>query len=499
MKIGISMKTYLLSKSSFIKGMQCEKQLFLYKHHYELMDKVSNLQQAVFDRGTSIGKLARDLFPGGIDASPENVRKGNDASENTNKLIASGVKVIYEAGFIFDDILVYSDILVKENEGWHIYEVKSSTGITETYLWDAAVQYYVLSNSGLNINDVSIIFINSEYLRETNLNINKLFLKESVYKDVEHLLQQVTTHTRKFKQVLKNPEMPDIDIGEHCTNPYRCSFFDYCWKKIPADSIFDIANMHLKKKFELYRDGIIRLSDVPENLPLSKIQKIQIDCYKSGESIIDKNSISEFLKDFRYPIYFMDFESFQPAVPLYENSRPYQQIPFQFSLHLKTSDNADLKHFEFLGDPHNDPRIPFIEKLVRVLNSEGSIIVYNKSFEITRLKEIARDHPNYTELIEKIIERIIDLMIPFQKKYFYVPAMKGSFSIKSVLPAVSPELNYDTMEIADGGTASISFENLMYIDDMFEIEKNRNNLLEYCKLDTFAMVKIYEKLISITM
>nr|WP_319776145.1 DUF2779 domain-containing protein [uncultured Sphaerochaeta sp.] len=458
------------------------------------MDKVSELQQAVFDRGTDIGKLAQELFPGGVDASPQNVRRGDIAVETTKELIADGQRVIYEAGFIHDDILVYSDIIVNENDGWKIYEVKSSTGITETYLWDVAVQFYVLSGAGLKVSDISLVYINNEYVRKGEIEIQKLFLKESVLKDIEHLLPLVESHTRKFKQVINRPEMPDIDIGEHCTNPYRCGFFNYCWNKIPEDSIFEISNMHLKKKFELYRDGIIKLDDIPEEMVLSKNHKIQVDAYKNNSAIIEKEEIEEFLTDFKYPLYFMDFESFQPAVPLYDNSRPYQQIPFQFSIHLLENKDAELKHYEYLGDPNNDPRKPFIDKLVQLTGDNGSIVVYNKAFENTRLREIVRDYPQYAEGVEKIIERVVDLMIPFQKKYYYMPAMKGSFSIKSVLPALVPELSYKDMEIGDGGTASVSFENILSMDDMFEIEKIRNNLLEYCKLDTLAMVKIYEKL-----
>ena len=488
------MKTYQLSKSSFIKGMQCEKHLYLYKHHYELMDDISGLQQAVFDRGTNVGKLAQELFPSGIDASPKNVRRGDLAVENTASIIFDGQKIIYEAGFIYDDILVYSDIIVKENDSWKIYEVKSSTGISETYLWDAAVQYYVLSGSGLKISDISLVYINNEYVRKGELELDKLFFSESVLRDIEPLLPMVATHSRKFKQVINRPEMPDIDIGEHCTNPYRCSFYSYCWDKIPPNSIFEISNMHLKKKFELYREGIIELDDIPEDMVLSKNHKIQVDAYRSNRSIIEVEKIKELLSEFTYPLYFMDFESFQPAVPLYDNSRPYQQIPFQFSVHLLEKENAELRHYEFLGDPNNDPRKSFIENLIKSLGVEGSIVVYNKSFENTRLREIVRDYPEYEERVERIIERVVDLMVPFQKKYYYLPEMKGSFSIKNVLPALVPELNYKGMEIGDGGTASVSFENLSNMDDMFEIEKVRNNLLEYCKLDTYAMVKIYEKL-----
>ncbi|MGB5849629.1 MAG: DUF2779 domain-containing protein, partial [Ignavibacteriaceae bacterium] len=199
-----------------------------------------------------------------------------------------------------------------------------------------------------------------------------------------------------------------------------------------------------------------------------------------------------------YPLFFMDFESFQPAVPLYDNSKPYQQIPFQYSIHLKDKKGGELKHFELLAEPGEDPRIKFIEGLLNDAKGKVDIVVYNKSFEITRLKEIARDFPQYADKIEKLILRIRDLMIPFQKKYYYAPEMKGSYSIKAVLPSLVPELSYDELEINEGGLASITYESLQTETDMMIIAETREQLLEYCKLDTLAMVKIMDKLVTTT-
>lgn len=193
----------------------------------------------------------------------------------------------------------------------------------------------------------------------------------------------------------------------------------------------------------------------------------------------------------------MDFETFQPAVPMFDNSRPYMQIPFQYSLHYKKSKNSPLEHFEFLSDAKDDPRIPFIENLINDVKSDGDILVYNKSFEITRLKEIAEVFPQYKKQIERIIKRIKDLIIPFQKKYYYTNKMKGSYSIKYVLPALVPELNYDNLPINEGGLASLTFESLYDEENLEVITEKRKQLLDYCKMDTFAMVKILEKLESI--
>ena len=488
------MASHILSKSSFIKGLQCEKHLFLYKYHYNEMDEFSEMQKAIFRRGTDVGVLAQQLFPNGTvatEGSPPNYKKG---LKKTSEQIQQGGKIIYEAAFQFNEVLAINDIIVREGKKWNAYEVKSSTSISETYLNDAALQYYVISNSGININDFSIIYINNQYIRKGELDINELFTIESVIDSILPMQNFVEENVERLKKVISRREMPKVDISEHCHNPYTCSFFNYCRGHIPEDSIFDFSGMHLKKKYELYRDGIIKLDDVPDDYSLNKNNGIQLDVYKSGEPLIDKDANEKFLSDLDYPLFFMDFETFQPAVPLYDNSKPYQQIPFQYSIHLKEKKDGELKHFEFLAEPGEDPRVKFIEGLLNDAKGKGDIVVYNKSFEITRLKEIARDFPEYSDEIEKLILRIKDLMIPFQRKYYYAPEMKGSYSIKAVLPSLVPELSYDELEINEGGLASITFESLQTETDMIIFAETREQLLEYCKLDTLAMVKILEKL-----
>ena len=292
--------------------------------------------------------------------------------------------------------------------------------------------------------------------------------------------------------------MPNIDIGEQCYNPYTCGFFNYCRKHIPENSVFDFSGMHLAKKYELYRDGIINLNDVPEGYSLSKNNQLQLDVYKNNKPVTNKKAIKAFVSDLKYPLYFMDFETFQPAVPLFNNSKPYQQIPFQYSVFLKKVKNSKPSHFEFLAEPGDDPREKFIENLLKVTREKGDVLVYNKSFEITRLKEIARDFPEYADEIDKFILRIKDLMVPFQKKYYYAPGMKGSYSIKAVLPALVPELSYNALEINEGGLASIAYESLQTETDLMFIAEIKQQLLEYCKLDTFGMVRILEKLATLT-
>jgi len=458
------------------------------------MDELSEMQKAIFKRGTNVGELAQQIFPGGEVAAYGDPPDYEKAIKKTNELMEDGAKVIYEAAFKFDEVLSIADIVVKGKGSWKIYEVKSSTSISETYLNDAALQYYVISNLGIKVNDFSIIYINNQYIRKGNLNLEELFKIESVLELILPMQESVKENIKRFKKVLLKKQIPDIDIGEQCYNPYICGFYNYCRKHIPEDSIFDFSGMHLTKKYELYRDGIIRFEDIPEDYPLNKNNRVQLDVYNSGKTQIDKEAIKNFLSDLNYPLYFMDFETFQPAVPLFDNAKPYQQIPFQYSLFLKKNKNREPEHFEFLAEPGEDPRVKFIESPLKVIKGNGDILVYNKAFEITRLKEIARDFPQFVDEIEKLILRIKDLMVPFQRKYYYAPEMKGSYSIKAVLPALVPELSYDELEINDGGLASIAYESLQTETDLMFIAEIKQQLLEYCKLDTLGMMRIFEKL-----
>ena len=398
---------------------------------------------------------------------------------------------------MYNEVLVYADIIVRSGKKWKLFEVKSSTSISETYVNDISIQYYVMSNAGLDIEDISIVYINNEYIRFGNLDLETLFHIESLLPYAVENMDWIDEEVERLKSVVAQKEIPNIDIGMQCYDPYKCGFIGHCWNHIPENSVFDISRMHLIKKFELYDSGIIKLEDIPDDHVFPESQQLQIYSYKSGETLIDKAAIEEFLNTFDYPLFFMDFESFQPAVPMFDNSRPYQQIPFQYSLDYQKEQKSKLEHKEFLAEAGLDPRIPFIEKLIEDTKNEGKIIVYNKSFEISRLREIADYFPKYASVIEEIIDRIIDIMIPFQKKWYYAPEMEGSYSIKKVLPALVPELSYKELTIADGGSASLAYESLFEEKDMFKIQETRKNLLEYCKLDTLAMVEILSKLKSL--
>jgi hypothetical protein len=482
-------KSQSLSKSLFTRGLQCHKSLWLYKFRPELRAQPDAALQARFDMGTEVGILAQELFPGGHGLSYENGFSKN--IKKTQELLAAGAETIYEATFRHDSILVMVDILHKGPGGWEMYEVKSSTTNKDIFINDTAIQYYVAKGGGLDIAGVFLVHLNNQYTRIGDLDLQALFTIDDVTNHTVIRQADIPDQLAAMHHTLYGEE-PQIDIGPYCTDPYECDFKSYCWQHIPECSIFDINNLRANRKFALYYGGARQFTDIPVDFKLSEKMQIQVDAELNGNQYINNERIREFLGTITEPVGFMDFETFQEAVPSFDNQRPYQMIPFQYSLHIY--ENGDLAHHEFLGTPGLDPREKFIGQLIHDTESCATILVYNQSFEISRLKDLALVFPQYADRIEAIINRIVDLMVPFRQKDYYVREMCGSHSIKYVLPALVPDMSYEGLAIGDGETAMLAYAQLNRMENMFDIADTRKNLLDYCRLDTLGMVKIWEKL-----
>jgi hypothetical protein len=492
----MSYSKHILSKSSFLSGLQCHKKLYFEKFRRDLKPPVSEVQQAIFNTGHNVGELAQKLFPNGKDASPENFNY-QKAVENTRSLIDEGCPIIYEASFQFNGVLVIMDILVDTEEGWKAYEVKSSTEVKPVNKNDAAIQYYVITHSGLALSDISIVHINNEYIRQGNLDINALFTISSVKEDVLNLQEEIPQQITLFSNIATTKEEPSVDIGPHCTKPYDCDFRHHCWSHVPEDSVFDISRIG-KNAWELYDMGVLDIKDIPDSFDLNHNQRMQVRHARTGATYINKEEIQHFVNNLKFPLIFLDFETYQMAVPPFDNIRPYRQIVFQYSLHTQTSLKIEYNHHEYLSiSDGSDPRKKLLEDLIANCGTEGDILAFNMGFEKMVLNELLEVFPHYEDQIQSIISRMKDLMIPFRDRRYYMPEMKGSYSIKAILPALVPELSYYNLEIQEGGTASRTFAQMNHGDYTGSIEETRKNLLEYCKLDTWAMVKILEKLQSV--
>ncbi|MEP7111385.1 MAG: DUF2779 domain-containing protein, partial [Ferruginibacter sp.] len=333
------------------------------------------------------------------------------------------------------------------------YEVKSTTRVKPPFLKDAALQYYIITNSGLNLKDFFLTHLNNQYIRRGELDVHQLFIHYSLLNDIKELQGEIKEKTAELKAVLNNKLMPAIEIGDHCDNPYHCDFYGFC------------------------SEGIV------------------VEDPDYGTAYIDQNAIKEFLGQLEYPLYYIDFETWMTAVPQMSGHWPYRQVCFQFSLHIQRTPNAEPEHKYYLAEGVDSPSLVFLENLLGVLGNHGTVLVYNKAFENTRLKELMREHPQHQDAVEQVIDRVVDLMAPFRKNY-RLPEMQGSYSIKHVLPALVPELSYDDLTISNGGDASSAFYNLKNETDPVKVQETRDALLEYCGLDTFAMVKLLEKLIN---
>jgi len=486
-----------LSKSTFIRGLQCEKSLYLYKRHYNLKDPVSPLLQAVFDQGTNVGVLAQLLFPNGVDASPERYFNMIESVDKTKSFISDGEKIIYEATFVYNDVLAALDILIKDEDGWKAFEVKSSTKVAEAYIKDAALQYYTIVNSGIYLKDISIIYINNQYLKNGELDVNELFSIESVKDQVLDFLPSIPNEISRLKRVIDSETIPAIDIGPHCTKPYNCDYMGTCWKDVPEYSVFNISRLKIEEKFNLYNNGVVTLDQINlRETRLNPSQVLQVQSEVNDTSHIDKIEIENFVSNLSYPVYFLDFETINPAVPIYDGSRPYQAMVFQYSLHIQDANGSGVTHREYLASTNEDPRPGFAKQMIEDCGSQGDILVYNISFERGKLQDLIEALPQYSDSLCNIIYRLKDLMMPFQKKWHYTPEMKGSYSIKNVLPALAPEFSYNDLDIKEGATASNAF--LSMVNGTFKGDEGltRKHLIEYCKMDTFAMVKILEVLIG---
>jgi len=483
-----------LSKTLFIKGLQCHKALYLHKYHPELKDEISEAQEALFRSGTDVGVLAQQLFPGGVEIPYEGLSL-SDQIRQTETAINNGTAVIYEAAFCHEGSFCKVDILRRGETGWELYEVKSSTAMKEVYYDDMAFQYHVLQGAGLSVSRASLVYIDNQYVKSGDIDVHGLFTSEDLTGIAMEKAPRIAEELSTQRAMLAG-DMPDIDIGEYCSDPYECDFMGHCWAHIPENSVFDLRERGVNK-FDLYRQGILDMRDIPGHL-LNFRQGIQVAGTLHKRDRIIKDTIWDFLQSLWYPACFLDFETFMSPVPLFDGTRPYQQIPFQYSLHYMETEGGGLRHSEFLATPDSDPRKALTEKLINEIPGDACVIAYNMSFEKRVLRDLASWCPAYRKEIDHRIGNMRDLMVPFRAKDCYLWQMKGSYSIKAVLPALVPELSYEGMEISDGGMAMHAYTMMCETTVPGELERIRNALRAYCSLDTLGMVKILEKLVALS-
>ncbi|MBC7333242.1 MAG: DUF2779 domain-containing protein [Actinobacteria bacterium] len=518
----------IISKSKYLAGLQYQKYLWYLFNAPDQIPPYDEISLFRFKQGYEVAKLARSLFPDGIEVryavegieGIESMERGRSTGDvkhlesqgslggieeeliATKKLILMKEKrPIFEAAFLYRNSFARADVLEPaETDEWNIIEIKSATSIKDINKHDVAFQKYCYEGAGLRVNKCYIMYLNKDYKRSGQIDPQALFLKRDVTEEVEVLKENVEENIRimlKFADLENSPEPP---IGKNCYTPYECPLREFCWSFLPENNIFELyRGKDLACLF--YQKGITSICGIneEETSMLTPVQRLQYESVKRKREFVDVPRLRCFFEKLRFPLYFLDFETFATAIPLFDGLSPYQNVPFQFSCHVLESLDGEPQNFYFLADGKSDPRIDFLRSLKKtVTDTQGSIIVYYENFEKTILQELAIAFPQERLWIEDVISRIVDLYEPFGSFYYYHPRQKGSASLKNVLPALTG-ISYDEMEIKNGEEASLKYLTTTFLSDSHnlsgeDIEKIRKALLEYCDLDTRGMIYILRNL-----
>lgn len=484
----------LLTKSKYLIGLQCPKLLWIALNDKARIPEPDKFAKQRFEVGDIIGELAKKLYSEGIDLSNLEFRKNLART----KEVLKKRKPIFEAGILVDNLFSRADVLVPvgKNE-WDIVEVKSATKVKDLNFQDVAFQKLVYEKNGLKIRKCFLMHINNEYVKSGEIEPKELFVQTDISEEVLIASEGIEERVEKMFEIISGDE-PEFSIEDILTIEYDNICLDEFLDNLPENNVFEMYRMFKKKKIELYKKGQIRIADIPESVKLNDKQKIQKRLALDGGVHIDKDSIKSFLGSLSYPIYYLDFETIAPAIPKFDGMKPYQRIPFQFSLHIQEKLGGELKHVSFLADGINDSRPKFIQSLKDNLGEKGDILVYYQGFEKGVLNELQMAFPEFSEWNEKkILPRVKDLLDVFRNFWYYDSRQKGSASIKAVLPVMS-DLSYEGLEISEGMGASLEYERVTFGNVSEDEKKNIRDALEkYCELDTFAEVRIVEKLSKI--
>src|SRR5215475_4527943 len=443
-----------LSKSRFMAGMQCLKRLYFQTHQPELAPPDDDAAEAAFAIGHEVGNLARKRHRRGLLISEE--LDSSDAESATRDALRNrAVPAIFEPAFEFESIRARADILVRTRDHrFDLIEVKSTLDPKPEHEWDLAIQYYVLRGAGVPIRRALLMHLNRDYVYPGgDYDLKRLFRLRNLSRLVRRRRPKVVAALMEMRGTLAADSPPSISTGPHCSTPYPCPFYGHCHQDEPEYSINQLPRLGIKLRERLATQGVIQIADIPEEFEgFSTLQARVIEAVRTGTRFSDP-AISRKLEKLKFPIHFLDFETFSPALPLYVGTRPYQTIPFQWSDHVLAADR-EMVHHEFLHDDRSDPRRSFAEQLLRALGRKGSVVVYT-SFETARLRELGQRFKDLAPALARVRERIVDLH-PLIRDHVYDPGFHGSFSLKSVLPSLVPALGYDDLEITEGKLASLA-------------------------------------------
>ena len=468
-----------LSKSKFMSGLACPKLLWCLFNAPDLVPPFDEATQALFDQGHEVGGLAKKRYPDGVEVD------WNVGFEHTivrTKELLKLKKSIFEASFKFKNAYCRVDILACVDGEWDIIEVKSASKVKDEHYCDVAFQKYCLEGAGVHVRNCHLMHVNTEYVRKGDINPEQILIIEDITEEVTKILPEIDDKLKEMLKIIGSPKMPRPELGTECVDPSKCPV---CMKDLPENNVTELYWLG-KKAYPLLNKNIMLIKDLPADFKLNEKQLIQKAAVLSGKTCVDKKAITDFLKTLKYPLYFLDFETVNPAIPLFDGTRPFQNIPFQLSLHIIKKAGEKPEHVEFLADNAEDPRSQVVETL-KAIGQEGTILAYNMGFEKAVIEDLQEAFPK-EKWLHSIIDRMDDIILPFRNFWYYHPKQHGSCSIKAVLPALTNK-SYEHLEVSKGDEAARKFLTMTYKEKKTD-NKLRKALLEYCKQDTEGMVEI---------
>ncbi len=474
-----------LSKSRILAHRQCPRRLWLQIHRPELAEE-DPWSAARFAAGHQVGDIARDLQPGGVLIDAEDLKQ---ALADTARVLREPPRPLFEATFQADGVLVRADLLLPDGNEWRMAEVKSATKVKPYHLTDAAVQSWVTRKAGVALSRVEIAHIDTSFIYPGDGRYEGLLAHTDITDEIAPLEPEVPAWIDAARATLDGAD-PETAPGTQCSDPFDCPFFGFCSPDEGDEDIYppEVLPYAGKLADELRAEGYEDIRSIPEGR-LSSPKHIRVwQATRDNTPVLDAEAAT-LLRGMGWPRYYLDFETIQFVVPIWAGTRPYAQVPFQWSCHVENA-TGDVAHLEYLADGTGDPRRAFAEALVAALGTEGPIFVYFAPFERTRMRELAETYPDLAPALMAAIDRIVDLL-PIARTHYYHPEMRGSWSIKAVLPSIAPELAYDDLEVADGGMAQSAFAEILQPETSTERKAQlRDGLLKYCERDTWAMVRV---------
>ncbi|MBY0369755.1 DUF2779 domain-containing protein [bacterium] len=470
-----------------MRGLQCAKSLYFTLHHPEWEAAPTEQEKSAMADGLEVGLRAHTLFPGGI-LLPGNPGDPAKALEETRRAVASGASAVFEATVAHGSLLAKIDILHRTKNGWRLVEVKSSTSVKTKHLQDVAIQTHIARLAGYNIESAHVLHLNNQAIAP---NLHDLFVDRDVTEAIAPFLEKLPEQLAAIQKSSEASQAPEIAIGPHCDSPYECPFKAQCWKVLPQPSIFDLPNMH-SKAWDYLEKKITSPND-PAFGPFEGVEARRLEALRSAKRWVDKEGIAQDLREWRWPLLYLDFETLGQPVPQHAGTHAYQAVPFQFSALLQEAPEAPVQHWEYLHGDASDPRLPLLQALLPLLQEDRAVVAYYKGFEAACLEGMATAYPQYAEILRRAVRGLLD-PLPIFRKRVYDPAFGSSFSIKKVGPGIlGQHASYEGMPVADGTGAQLAFKRLVGKEaPLAEKAALRQSLLAYCKKDTQLMVDLVD-------